>query len=97
MLIPENELYSPVTVKISKDLIVVFVQTRILDLASRPWNGWIVVRIRILPPPYFVAVRVSSKDNIEITIPINVLERTSRLDRFVVESVGKRSRFRANG
>ncbi len=72
ILIPENQLCLPVTVKIAEDLVVVLGPTRVLDFAAHPGRVWLVVWIGVLPPPDFVGLGVSAHHDVEVAVDVVV-------------------------
>jgi len=64
---------------------MMFIFGIVFNFIARPWCCRIIVWIRVFPPIYLVTLPVTSKDNIQITVIIDVIERSSSLN--VHESV----------
>ncbi len=70
----------PVAIEVAKDQVMVLGCPRVLDHMPFPRDIGVVVRVRILPPPYFVAFPIASRHDVEIPVSIHVIERGSGLN-----------------
>src|SRR5713226_6696668 len=59
---------------------MMLIRAALLDDVALPRDVWIKVRVWILPPPEFVALRVPAKHNVEIAVTVDIVSRAACLD-----------------
>ena len=83
ILVPEDQFFRPVPVKIPKELVVVLIGTGVLDQASLPGFIGPVFRGGILPPPDLVGAPFPAKGHIQVPVPVNVVDGRSCFNKLL--------------
>src|SRR6266496_1091584 len=79
-LIPEDKLRLAGLLEIAEDLVVVLRLAGVFDHVPFPRDAWIKLWRRIFPPPNLVALPVSAKHDVEVSVAINIIGRTASFD-----------------
>ncbi len=79
-LIPEDQLFFAVSVKIAEDLVMMLVGAIILDKMPFPGGLRIEIGIGILPPPHFIGRPAATLQQVQIAVTIDIIECASRFD-----------------
>ena len=74
----------PVPLKSRDRLVMVLRLAALLNNAPFPRNVRVELRIRVLPPPHFVALPVPAKDQVEVAVAVDVIRHTARLNRQII-------------